>query len=84
MLLLGALVPAFAAGGSNLFQRYNPLSDCPGYRVDHVSSTPSAVSAELALAGEACNVYGDDLQNLILEVTYETGTSLVLCYSVHG
>lgn len=84
MLLLGALVPVFAAGGSNFSKHNSPLTDCPGYRVGHVSSTPSAVSAELTLAGEACNVYRDDLRNLILEVTYETGTSFVSCRSVHG
>lgn len=46
---------------------------CPGYRASNVTETGSRLTAELTLAGEACNAYGTDLKHLTLEVTYETG-----------
>ena len=49
------------------------LDKCPGYKASNVQTTDSGLTAELSLAGAACNVYGDDLEHLILQVTYETG-----------
>lgn len=47
---------------------------CPGYQATNVKkSHGSIVSADLTLAGDACNVYGTDLNNLVLQVDYETG-----------
>lgn len=47
---------------------------CPGYRAGNVKTQNGGiVSADLTLAGKACNVYGTDLDNLILEVEYQTG-----------
>lgn len=54
------------------------LADCPGYNASNVRVTPSGVTADLTLAGAACNVYGTDLPDLILQVTYQTGKSQVL------
>lgn len=51
------------------------LADCPGYNASNVRVTPTGVTADLTLAGAACNVYGTDLPNLILQVTYQTGES---------
>lgn len=49
-------------------------STCPGYKASNVkSSGGNIVSADLTLAGAACNVYGTDLDNLVLQVEYETG-----------
>ena len=47
---------------------------CPGYKATNVQKNGgSIVSADLTLAGAACNVYGTDLDNLVLQVEYETG-----------
>lgn len=56
----------------------DPLASCPGYKASHIKTTPSSLTADLTLAGKACNVYGDDLDSLTLSVVYETGR---LCYS---
>lgn len=49
------------------------LAACPGYKASNVKTTASGLTADLKLAGKACNVYGDDLKDLTLSVTYETG-----------
>lgn len=48
------------------------LDACPGYKVTHAKSTASSLSADLILAGGACNVFGKDVSQLKLDVTYET------------
>lgn len=45
---------------------------CPGYRASNIKTTTANITADLKLAGPACNVYGTDLLDLKLEVTYET------------
>lgn len=49
------------------------LDACPGYVASNVHRTAYSLSADLKLAGHACNVYGPDLTSLRLQVTYETG-----------
>jgi alpha-glucosidase len=44
----------------------NPQSVCPGYKVTNVASTPLGLTADLILAGDACNVYGNDIEALRL------------------
>ena len=61
---------ALAAGDSLVDPR---LSACPGYDASNVKSSGSTLTADLHLAGPACNVYGNDLANLTLTVTYDTG-----------
>ncbi|KAJ3486564.1 hypothetical protein NLI96_g4155 [Meripilus lineatus] len=51
------------------------LDACPGYKVTHAKSTASSLSADLILAGGACNVFGKDVSQLKLDVTYETNPS---------
>lgn len=47
---------------------------CPGYQASNVKTQHGAVvGADLTLAGTACNVYGTDLDNLKLEIEYQTG-----------
>ena len=50
-------------------------SNCPGYTASSVTTTDVGLSAQLTLAGPACNTYGIDLENLALLVEYQTGTS---------
>lgn len=44
---------------------------CPGYLATNVDVTHSGLIAQLNLAGEPCNVYGTDIQNLSLTVEYQ-------------
>ena len=46
---------------------------CPGYKASNVQEGANSLTADLALAGEACNTYGSDLENLRLLVEYQTG-----------
>lgn len=73
LLVLGSAIPALA--GQLAERQSSPLSNCPGYRASNVQNLGSRVTADLSLAGTACNVYGDDLTNLKLEVEYQTGMS---------
>lgn len=50
-----------------------PLTACPGYKASNVQTSSTSLTADLTLAGEACNVYGTDLTDLTLEVSYDTG-----------
>ncbi|KFA81979.1 hypothetical protein S40288_04394 [Stachybotrys chartarum IBT 40288] len=55
---------------------YNLLRDCPGYTASNIQTSDTGLTARLALAGEACNAYGNDLRELDLLVTYETDNRL--------
>lgn len=63
--LLASVVASGSTASAN-------LDACPGYKATHVVTNGPALSAELTLAGEACNVYGPDVEKLTLDVTYET------------
>ena len=69
------LLSGLASGGAviNRSDGDNALAKCPGYKASNVKTSAHGLTARLSLAGEACNVYGEDLKNLILEVTYESG-----------
>jgi alpha-glucosidase len=69
MLLQWFLTAALAA-----WSVHAQSSSCPGYTASNVQATDSGLTAQLSLAGEACNTYGTDLQNLTLLVEYQTGT----------
>ncbi|KAG7151538.1 alpha/beta-glucosidase agdC like protein [Verticillium longisporum] len=68
------LVPGVAAAA--VLKRdspdYDKLADCPGYAASNVKTTGNGLTAELKLAGPACNTYGTDLEDLTLSVTYES------------
>ena len=51
------------------------LDACPGYKAQNVHSLGPKLTADLVLAGKACDVFGKDIQKLKLEVTYETSPS---------
>jgi alpha-glucosidase len=48
---------------------------CPGYAASNIVKTDSGLTADLTLAGTACNVYSDDIADLKLVVEYQTGKS---------
>lgn len=70
---LAATTAASSIGHRALNTSEDPLASCPGYTASNVKITGNCVTADLALSGTACNVYGDDLQRLTLQVVYETG-----------
>lgn len=72
LVLLGSALPALAT--SLVKRQSSSLESCPGYTASNVQSDGGRVTADLALAGTACNVYGDDLTELKLEVEYQTGS----------
>lgn len=81
-LLVGWLLATQASASSSLdaVARDAPsddvLASCPGYTASNVQTTATGLTADLTLAGPACNAYSDDLQDLTLAVTYETDTRL--------
>lgn len=69
------LLAATAVSGFSLIPKTastDPLASCPGYKASNVKTDSSSLTADLSLAGAACNVYGDDLSSLTLKVVYET------------
>ena len=48
------------------------LDGCPGYRATNVQTRPDGLTAHLVLGGKPCNVFGDDIEQLLLKVDYET------------
>ncbi|KAJ1326263.1 alpha-D-xyloside xylohydrolase [Microdochium nivale] len=54
----------------------DPLAVCPGYKASNVQTSDTGLTADLTLAGTACNVYGTDLNDLVLSVSYDTETRL--------
>jgi alpha-glucosidase len=73
LFLRRLLVVATVVTASILPRTDDPLASCPGYKASNVKTTASTLTADLTLAGSACNVYGTDLASLTLEVVYETG-----------
>ena len=59
-----------------VYPEYQKLANCPGYKASNVKTSATSLTVTLTLAGTACNVYGDDLRELRLEVSYETNSRL--------
>ncbi len=53
------------------------IDDCPGYTASNIVESDGKLTADLSLAGAACNIYGTDLTDLKLLVEYQTGPSSV-------
>lgn len=70
-VFLGLAVSALSSALVN--RQSSTLENCPGYRASNVQDDGSKVTADLSLAGTACNAYGEDLTDLKLEVEYQTG-----------
>ncbi|KAI0738055.1 alpha-glucosidase [Daedaleopsis nitida] len=67
-----ALLGHFALSVGATVTDSKALDSCPGYNVLKVLDHGPKLTAVLRLAGKACNVFGNDLPELALEVTYET------------
>ena len=53
-------------------QAPNAQKLCPGYKASNVKETNAGLTADLNLAGAACNVYGIDVPALSLSVEYQS------------
>lgn len=80
-LATAALLGAATLASAN-YTDPNVLDACPGYKATGVSTVGPKLTANLVLAGKACNVYGKDIEKLKLEVTYETSESALYCSSM--
>jgi alpha-glucosidase len=75
-------VPVESNNGANLIPNIldpdaiDPQSVCPGYRASNVKPTHYGITADLTIAGKACNVYGTDIDNLILTIEHQSNTRL--------
>jgi hypothetical protein len=70
--MLGSLA-AFGLLGTVLVCSAASVNDCPGYAATNIVETATGLTADLTLAGPACNIYGYDLGALKLLVEYQTG-----------
>ena len=68
--------PHFAAP----LARRATVDSCPGYTASNVVEKESSLTADLTLAGDACNAYSDDIKNLKLLVEYQTSMFFPLRY----
>ncbi|KAI0668766.1 glycosyl hydrolases family 31-domain-containing protein [Trametes maxima] len=69
----------FAQEGTVLGDNATPslnVSSCPGYSIISQTESHQGLLIHLALAGPACNAFGHDINDLTVEVTYETQTRL--------
>ncbi|GAB7358215.1 hypothetical protein MBLNU230_g0367t1 [Neophaeotheca triangularis] len=46
--------------------------DCPGYKASNVADTAQGFTADLTMAGAACQAFGNDIADLVLNVEYQT------------
>jgi alpha-glucosidase len=54
----------------------NAQDVCPGYKASDIVRTPFGLTAQLTLAGDACNVYGNDVEYLDLTVEFQSADRL--------
>ncbi|KAI9699860.1 MAG: hypothetical protein M1820_007035 [Bogoriella megaspora] len=69
----GVIAPGYGGSGTN---GSSGLDSCPGYSASNLVQGDTSFTADLSLAGTACNTYGDDIQNLTLKVEYESESRL--------
>ncbi|KAH7890254.1 glycoside hydrolase family 31 protein [Phlebopus sp. FC_14] len=52
------------------------VANCPGYTLGSVTESDFGLTARLSLAGAACNAFGTDINDLTIEVTYQSQTTV--------
>ncbi|KAJ0122509.1 Alpha-glucosidase [Diaporthe amygdali] len=57
-------------------QAVDAQSVCPGYTASNLQNTTTGFTADLSLGGDACNVYGNEIEQLILTVEYQASDRL--------
>jgi alpha-glucosidase len=56
----------------------NAQDECSGYIASNVKNTSTGLCADLTLAGPACNIYGNDIADLVLVVEYQSQQRLAV------
>lgn len=75
-------LPPDAEVGQNVIANINdplavdPQSVCPGYKASNITKTANGITADLVLAGAACNLYGTDITALALVVDHQDADRL--------
>ncbi|RVX72685.1 hypothetical protein B0A52_04083 [Exophiala mesophila] len=75
-------VPAEADEGATLLPNIqdpdapDAQTQCPGYQAINVQISATGLTASLTLRGAPCNVYGTDIEDLVLTVDYQTTSRL--------
>jgi alpha-glucosidase len=75
-ILAGSAFVAAASARAIAPRQTNDSVSCPGYSASNVKQSGTGLSADLSLAGAACNSFGTDIENLRLTVSYDTGMLL--------
>ncbi|KAL6705927.1 hypothetical protein ACN47E_006206 [Coniothyrium glycines] len=77
-------IPASADKGADLIsniqdpQAVNAQDICPGYKASELKESDRGLTATLTLAGKACNVYGNDIEELDLTVEHQANGRLAV------
>lgn len=79
----GVLFLASLVGAGVALQSRSSNEDCPGYTATNVNQRGSSLEADLTLAGDHCDSYGTDLENLRLLVEYQTGQWITFILTVN-
>jgi alpha-glucosidase len=79
-MLTAALAWAGPVFGAAITPRQATRDSCPGYTATNVVNTATSLTADLSLAGIACNVYGNDVQDLKLLVNYDSGNCSIFVF----
>ena len=72
------LTPFFQSSVEGTVVDPSVLDACSGYSATNVKNNGPSLTADLVLNGKGCNVFGPDVQNLTLNVVYETGEFMVV------
>ncbi|XWW93518.1 hypothetical protein V2A60_001451 [Cordyceps javanica] len=70
--LFAVLQATLAAVASAAATDNSAADKCPGYKAINVKTSDHGLTADLKLAGKACNVFSNDIEHLKLVVTYDT------------
>lgn len=82
-LLAGSALVAAASARAIASRQTNDTCVSSGYSASNVQQSGTGLSADLSLAGPACNSYGKDIESLRLTVTYDTGMLLEVDHIDH-
>ncbi|KAI9567845.1 glycoside hydrolase family 31 protein [Boletus coccyginus] len=52
------------------------VTNCPGYTLGSLTESEYGLTAQLSLAGTPCDAFGTDIASLIIQVTYQSQTTL--------
>ncbi|KAK6857859.1 alpha-glucosidase [Apiospora arundinis] len=75
-LAFAGVAAAATIGNRQLQSPSDPSSACPGYTASNVQQSSNGLIASLKLAGDACNSFGRDIDELKLTVNYDNENRL--------